>query len=98
MGTINDIFRSYGPEYMDRFKDSMPPNHLKVIRAIVNCKTQTLGATLYQCDTCGKPHLFFRSCGNRHCPSCQNHSYLQIENKIRALVKFDLAKGVPLVP
>jgi polyhydroxyalkanoate synthesis regulator phasin len=24
--------------------------------------------------------------------------YLQIENKIRALVKFDLAKGVPLVP
>ena len=84
MGTINDIFRSYSPEYMERYKDSMPCNHLKVIRAIVNCRTQTLGATLYQCQQCGKPHLFFRSCGNRHCPSCQNqkaHQWLHKQMK-----------------
>jgi hypothetical protein len=69
MGAINDIFRSYGPQYMETFKDSMPANHLKVIHAIVNCRTQILGATLYQCETCAKPHLFLRSCGIRHCPS-----------------------------
>ena len=77
MGAINDIFRSYGPEYMERYKDSMPKNHLKVIHAIVNCRTQTLGTTLYQCERCGKPHLYFRSCGNRHCPTCQNHKTQQ---------------------
>lgn len=87
METINDIFRTYGQEYMDRFKDSIPHNHLKVIRAIVNCRTQTLGATLYQCERCGKPHLYFRSCGNRHCPTCQHHKTHQwLHNQMKRQV------------
>jgi Putative transposase/Transposase zinc-binding domain len=73
MTTINDIFRTYAPEYIRQYKDTMPHNHIKVINAIIHCRTQTCGATLYQCQRCGKVHLFFRSCGNRHCPTCQNH-------------------------
>lgn len=77
MKTINEIFRTFGPEYVERFGDSMPNNHHKVIQAILNCRTQAYGMTFYECDVCGETHRFFRSCGNRHCPICQNHKTRQ---------------------
>jgi len=73
MGAINDIFRIYGPHYLLRFRDAIPNNHLKVTQAIIHCKSKTYGAMLYNCPQCHQPHLIFRSCGNRHCPSCQHH-------------------------
>ena len=30
-----------------------------------------LGTVLYRCEECGQMHAVARSCGNRHCPSCQ---------------------------
>lgn len=73
MTTINDIFKVFGNEYIKRFGASMPKSHLKVIEAIVNCRTSTYGVTFYKCDKCHTTHMFYRSCGNRHCPLCQNH-------------------------
>lgn len=35
------------------------------------------GATVYQCAACGEPHVTHRSCGNRHCPGCQQHRSYQ---------------------
>ena len=40
--------------------------------AIKCCRTEGLGGELYQCDKCNKMHVRYNSCGNRHCPSCQN--------------------------
>ncbi|MHB1561951.1 MAG: IS91 family transposase [Isosphaeraceae bacterium] len=31
----------------------------------------TSGTVLYRCEDCGKMHAVARSCGDRHCPSCQ---------------------------
>jgi hypothetical protein len=73
MKTIKDIFSAYAPEYLQRFQTSMPHNHLKVIEAIVHCRTQSCGISVYQCEDCGRIHRLFRSCGDRHCPTCQNH-------------------------
>jgi hypothetical protein len=84
MTTIKDIFKSHGPEYLQRFADSMPRQHLKVIAAVTNCKTKHYGATIYCCQKCGKRHIFFRSCGNRHCPACQHHKTHQwLNNQIK---------------
>ena len=71
MGKINDVFRAYGPEYLARYQDSIPALHRKIIHAIIACRTDACGLTLYQCTHCGEPHWMFRSCGNRHCPQCQ---------------------------
>lgn len=30
-----------------------------------------MGSVLARCEECGKEHLLFRSCRNRHCPRCQ---------------------------
>lgn len=73
MGQIGEIFRAHGPEYIQRFGDAMPSEHRKVIEAIVKCRTGSCGVVVYECEGCGRPHTVFRSCGNRHCPTCQNH-------------------------
>ena len=73
MNTIQQIFTQYAPEYIHRFGDAMPNEHRKVIDAIIDCRTQSCGMAIYQCDKCHSSHSAFRSCGNRHCPSCQNH-------------------------
>lgn len=45
----------------------------RTLSAIKNCRTLAMGGRIEQCDSCGKQHLFYNSCRNRHCPSCQGH-------------------------
>lgn len=45
---------------------------IRILYAIMNCRTAYLGGELYQCDKCSKVHIRYNSCGNRHCPNCQN--------------------------
>lgn len=83
MGIINDLFRTYGPEYLRRYGDSLPAEHQKVIDAIIQCRTDVSGSVIYQCEDCGETHLVPRSCGNRHCPGCQHHKSQQWLEKQR---------------
>ena len=71
MPTVADVLRRYGEEYLERFGTTMPPEHKKVLRAITACRTGALGSVLYACPSCGRTHTVGRSCGNRHCPTCQ---------------------------
>lgn len=50
----------------------MPFHHLKVMRAIESCRTSELGGHMKVCELCGYSHPVYNSCGNRHCPKCQN--------------------------
>src|SRR5208337_3130355 len=62
MPTVADVLRQYGGQYLERFGATMPGEHKKVLHAITACRTGELGTVLYAC----------RSCGNRHCPTCQH--------------------------
>ncbi len=73
MHSINEIFSTFGPEYIESFGTYMPNEHRKVIDAITQCRTEACGMVVYECVECGAQHITFRSCGNRHCPKCQNH-------------------------
>jgi len=77
MDTITDIFRNHSEKYLELYGDSIPTKHIKVINSIINCRTDTYGINIYECKDCGKKHIVFRSCGNRHCPACQNHKTRQ---------------------
>lgn len=82
MGIIKKIFQQHAHEYLDRYGDRMPEVHRKVIRAILNCKTDGCGITRFQCEKCGANHIFPLSCGNRHCPNCQyNKSRLWLDRQ-----------------
>ncbi len=72
MTELADIFRQYGPQYLDKFGDKMLPSHLQAIRDILRCRTEALGGHVYHCHECDKVQYSYHSCRNRHCPKCQN--------------------------
>jgi len=73
MEKINEIFRTFGPEYIERYGEAIPQEHRKAIQAFRDCRTEACGTALYRCEQCGESHTVNRSCGNRHCPTCQHH-------------------------
>jgi len=67
---VADVLRRYGPAYLDAHGAAVPRRHLRVIRALVACRTAQLGGHLYECDRCGHQRYAYHSCRNRHCPKC----------------------------
>lgn len=88
MGDIQNIFTRFAPQYLDRYQDRMPTNHIKALRAIISCRTAACGLVVYDCIGCGQVHVGFRSCGNRHYTICQNH-------KTRQWLKRQLDRQLP---
>jgi len=88
MPTVADVLRRYGGDYLEQFGATMPVEHKKVLRAITACRTGALGTVLYACQSCGRTHMVGRSCGNRHCPSCQ-------QEKTRAWLENPLDRLLP---
>ncbi len=71
MSAIQDIFRTYAPEYLALYGDQIPENHKKVMNAICECRSGSFGTILYGCEDCHSLHPVPCCCGNRHCPACQ---------------------------
>ena len=69
---LADVFRLYGCAYLNSHR--LPLTHLKVMRAIENCRTAALGGHIQQCDHCGYQRQSYNSCRNRHCPKCQSQA------------------------
>jgi hypothetical protein len=68
--------RPQGPEVRDVLRDHAYSLHLsreqvRVVRAIVACRTLELGGHLETCKVCGFKRHAYNSCRNRHCPKCQ---------------------------
>jgi hypothetical protein len=69
---IQDIFRQYGKQYLQKFGAKIPALHKKTLWAIINCRTKDLGGEVWFCGKCKEYHYSYHSCGNRHCVVCQN--------------------------
>lgn len=48
----------------------LSPHHWKVLNALKECRTGSLGHVVMCCDHCNTHHAQPLSCGNRHCPQC----------------------------
>lgn len=71
MGALQKLFSDNGAHYLEEFGQTMPATQRKVMAAMLACRTPQAGALVCGCAACGQAHLLPRSCGNRHCPSCQ---------------------------
>jgi hypothetical protein len=71
MASVADALRAFAPDYLATFGAAVPAEHRKVLNVVTRCRTGELGGVVYQCDSCGRQHWAGRSCGNRHCASCQ---------------------------
>jgi len=68
---VADIFRSNGPAWRDAQHDHLSLGQLKVMSAIEQCRTATLGGHVLFCPACNHQDIAYNSCRNRHCPKCQ---------------------------
>jgi hypothetical protein len=57
------------------FFESLTWEQIKVLRAIVRCRTSALGGHRDRCGECGYTvAISYNSCRNRHCPKCQTNA------------------------
>jgi len=70
MPELADIFRRYGPAYLQRFGEAMLPSHRRAFQDIAECRTEALGGHVFVCDHCGHEQYAYHSCRNRSCPKC----------------------------
>lgn len=72
MNVIQQIFRDHSDEYLACYGDRIPVAHRKTIDAICECRSGKRGHHMFVCPDCEQQHVANSSCGNRHCPVCQN--------------------------
>ena len=70
MHKIQQVFDQGYFGYLEQYGMNYESN--KVAEAIMSCKTPALGGNQTICQDCGKTHLHYNSCRNRHCPCCQS--------------------------
>ena len=74
---VADVFRQFGPSYLDAFGARMLPSHRRAIEDIAACRTQAMGGHLYECGGCGKRFHVYHGCRNRSCPACHREQTAQ---------------------
>jgi len=67
---LAELVRAFGKELIDQQK--LSPQQIKALFNIVQCRTSSLGGHEEACDSCGEIRYSYNSCGDRHCPKCQN--------------------------
>ena len=68
---VADLIRAAGQKFIERSRQWLTGQHLKVLAAIEHCRTAALGGHLDECSRCGHRAISYNSCRNRHCPKCQ---------------------------
>src|ERR1700722_10486678 len=69
---VADLIRSAGTAFIERNRKWIRWTHIKVLLAIVRCRTAALGGHIDECTRCGhRATISYNSCRNRHCPKCQ---------------------------
>ena len=71
---VADVIRRTGSKFPERYRQSLTWAQVKVLAAIVRCRTAALGGHRGQCLRCGYQAISYNSCRNRHCPKCQTHA------------------------
>jgi len=69
---VADVFRAAADKFFSAGHQWITWMHLKVVRAILRCRTPELGGHVDRCSSCGHQAISFSSCRNRHCPKCQS--------------------------
>jgi len=77
MPTVADCLRQHGGEFLKQLGHRVTLQQRKVLSAVTRCRTGELGSLIYECSGCRRQHWVGRSCGNRHCPTCQHEKTQQ---------------------
>ena len=68
---VADVIRTARESFFEGSQKWLTWLHLKVLNAILRCRTATLGGHTDVRSQCGHQAASYNSCRNRHCPKCQ---------------------------
>jgi len=77
MPSVADCLRQHQEAFLRQSADRLSLQQRKVLSAVTRCRTGQLGHVIFECQSCGHTHWVGRSCGNRHCPTCQHQKTQQ---------------------
>ena len=66
---VAHILRESADAYRETHR--LSAQKLRVVNALVSCRTAALGGFKSHCNHCGAVTIQYASCRNRHCPKCQ---------------------------
>ena len=96
---VADIVRAAGKGFIERSREWITAQHVKVLRAIERCRTAALGGHLDECTRCGYSGPSYNSCRDRHCPKCQANARRRwIQGRRKELLPVPYAHVVFTVP
>ena len=72
---IADVIRRADARITSRHRESLTWPQVKVLNAILRCRTAALGGHRDECTRCGYQTISYNSCRNRHCPKCQTNAH-----------------------
>jgi hypothetical protein len=94
---VAGIFRAHGARY--RQQHGLPFHQLRLMQAIESCRTAALGGNREKCGNCAEERNSYNSCGNRHCPKCQNLARTKwVESRKGELLPIDYHHVVFTIP
>lgn len=82
---LADIIRRFSRSFITKTH----PNswQLRTLDVLSKCRTSALGGHKYRCSHCGKEHISYNSCKNRHCPKCQGtKNAFWVEDRIKSVL------------
>jgi len=74
---VADVFRQFGPSYLEAFGDRLLPSHRRAFDDITACRTAAMGGHAYWCEDCGRHFYVYHGCRNRSCPACHTRQTQQ---------------------
>jgi hypothetical protein len=69
MSVLADWLVRQAPAWLDGSR-SITPAQRRALRAILRCRTPTLGGHVYRCTACNQKDFAYHSCHHRACPRC----------------------------
>jgi len=74
---LKTLITQYKPALINPSKQTLLPAQWRALNAIERCRTPQSGELYLHCPHCQHAKWSPLSCGNRHCPTCQNHEVNQ---------------------
>jgi hypothetical protein len=94
---VADVVRHFGDALLH--EGPVTPARLRVMRALVACRTAQLGGHVEACDSCDYRRIAYNSCRNRHCPKCQGSRQAQwLEDRAKDLLPVEYFHVVFTIP
>lgn len=87
---LSSIIQQFQSQLLVQYRGKLLPSHHKVLSSMKHCRTRYSPRMAAQCTECDQRISVPHSCGDRHCPHCQNYESQQwLERQLKKQVPAD---------